>query len=321
MMNIWAFKPTSQIVETTVQSISWQKGSTGKMTPVLNINEVLVSGAYVSRVTANSLRFLKLHKAGVGSVIKVKRSGEVIPCLVSVVKPSEVYDIPEGCTEKGAHLYQGIEVKIFERLVESMANTVLNFGGSLVQKIKDHYFVEGERDWSAFYKMRSQYWFDKHFTDHERDLIKKGFDGIDNMKYYAELIARCNLPDIGDSAIDKIIRGGKLPSHSQASWDKYGSMVYSARALLQNVMGLQLLDRAPEVAKVESKGKVAITGKHAMSRKDMEAKLVEMGYEPVGSVNKDTAYLVIADVDSTSSKAVGARKLGVTIIGSLDELK
>jgi NAD-dependent DNA ligase len=254
-------------------------------------------------------------------VIKVKRSGEVIPCLVSVVKPSEVYDIPEGCTEKGAHLYQGIEVKIFERLVESMANTVLNFGGSLVQKIKDHYFVEGVSDWSAFYEMRSQYWFDKHFTDHERDLIKKGFDGIDNMKYYSELIARCNLPDIGDSAISKITKGVKLPSHSEKSWTEYEGMVASARALLQNVMGLQLLDRAPEVAKVESKGKVAITGKHAMSRKDMEAKLVEMGYEPVGSVNKDTAYLVIADVDSTSSKAVGARKLGVTIIGSLDELK
>ena len=69
------------------------------------------------------------------------------------------------------------------------------------------------------------------------------------------------------------------------------------------------------------KGKVAITGKHAMSRKEMEAKLVEMGYEPVGSVGKDTAYLVIADVNSTSSKAVGARKLGIKLIGSLDELQ
>jgi DNA ligase (NAD+) len=319
--SIWAFKPTSQVVETTVRSISWQKGSTGKMTPVLNVDEVLVSGAYVSRVTANSFRFLQSHKAGVGSVIKIKRSGEVIPCLVEVVTPSEVYNIPEGCVEKGAHLYQGIEVRIFERLVESMANSVLNFGGSLVQKIKDHYFVEGVGDWSAFYDMRTQYRFENHFTDHEKDLIKQGFGAIDNMAYYSELIARCNLPDIGDSAIGKIVRGEKLPSHSNASWEKYGRRVEEARSLLQNSLGLVLLDQDPRIGvTVGLKGKVAITGKHEMSRKEMEAKLVEMGYEPVGSVGKDTAYLIIADVNSTSSKAVGARKLGVKLIGSLDEL-
>ena len=201
------------------------------MTPVLNVNEVLVSGAYVSRVTANSLRFLESHKAGVGSVIKIKRSGEVIPCLVEVVVPSEIYNIPEGCVVKGAHLYQGIEVRVFERLVESMANTVLNFGGSLVQKLKDHYFVKGVSDWRAFYDMRTQYRFYKEFTDHEKDLIKQGFYAIDSMMYYSELIARCNLPDIGDSAIGKIIRGEKLPSHIQASWDKYGRRVEEARAL------------------------------------------------------------------------------------------
>ena len=43
------------------------------------------------------------------------------------------------------------------------------------------------------------------------------------------------------------------------------------------------------------------------------------GHKVVGSVSKNTAYLVIADVNSTSSKAKKAREVGTKLI-SPDEL-
>jgi DNA ligase (NAD+) len=64
----------------------------------------------------------------------------------------------------------------------------------------------------------------------------------------------------------------------------------------------------------ESKGKVCMTGKGPDTRQILEAKLFQMGYESVDSVTKDTSILVVDDLDSTSSKMLKAKKLGIKIM-------
>lgn len=61
---------------------------------------------------------------------------------------------------------------------------------------------------------------------------------------------------------------------------------------------------------------VCISGKLPSGKKkaDYEAPLKAAGYELVDEVSKGLTYLVLADPDSTSSKAVKARKLGIEII-------
>ena len=61
---------------------------------------------------------------------------------------------------------------------------------------------------------------------------------------------------------------------------------------------------------------VCISGKLLSGRKksDYEAPLKSTGYSLVDDVSKDLNYLVLAEPDSTSSKAVKARKLGVEVI-------
>ncbi len=62
--------------------------------------------------------------------------------------------------------------------------------------------------------------------------------------------------------------------------------------------------------------KVCISGKLLSGRKkaDYEAPLRSAGYSLVDDVTKDLNYLVLAEPDSTSSKAVKARELGVEVI-------
>lgn len=69
-----------------------------------------------------------------------------------------------------------------------------------------------------------------------------------------------------------------------------------------------------------SKGTVAITGKLPSGKKKNEFKdpLEKAGYELVDKVSKDLTYLVLADPNSTSSKAVKARKYGVKLISEDD---
>ena len=70
-------------------------------------------------------------------------------------------------------------------------------------------------------------------------------------------------------------------------------------------------------------GKVfVLTGKMPKKRNEYEAMITSKGGIVAGSVSKNTDYLVIADVSSTSSKAVKARKLGTKLISpeELEEL-
>lgn len=70
-------------------------------------------------------------------------------------------------------------------------------------------------------------------------------------------------------------------------------------------------------------GKVfVLTGKMPKKRNEYEAMITSKGGIVAGSVSKNTDYLVIADVNSTSSKAEKARKLGTMLISptELEEL-
>ena len=70
-------------------------------------------------------------------------------------------------------------------------------------------------------------------------------------------------------------------------------------------------------------GKIfVLTGKMPKKRNEYEAMIISKGGIVASSVSKNTDYLVIADVSSTSSKAVKARKLGTKLISpeELEEL-
>jgi DNA ligase (NAD+) len=60
--------------------------------------------------------------------------------------------------------------------------------------------------------------------------------------------------------------------------------------------------------------KIAITGSTKTKRSDLEKFISDNGGENKSSVGKSCTHLVIADVNSTSSKAVAARKLGIKLI-------
>lgn len=71
------------------------------------------------------------------------------------------------------------------------------------------------------------------------------------------------------------------------------------------------------VAQVESKGKVAITGKLSVPRKQLEQELRAAGYEP-GEISRDTKFLITDDPHSTSSKNKKASEWGIQKITETD---
>lgn len=86
----FAFKMvlSDQIVEAIVIGIDWNISRHGYIKPTVKINPVEIGGVTIKNATAFNAKYVKDNKLGPGSMIKLVRSGDVIPHIVEVKSPS-----------------------------------------------------------------------------------------------------------------------------------------------------------------------------------------------------------------------------------------
>jgi NAD-dependent DNA ligase len=86
----FAFKDTSQMTKVKVKviSVDWAISKDGYIKPKLSIEPTKLAGVTISNVTAFNAKFVKDNILGPGAVIELIRSGDVIPHIVKVIKPS-----------------------------------------------------------------------------------------------------------------------------------------------------------------------------------------------------------------------------------------
>ncbi|MDR6737338.1 DNA ligase (NAD+) [Sphingobacterium sp. 2149] len=107
----WAisYKFKAERVETGLNSISYQVGRTGAVTPVANLQPVLLAGTTVKRASlhnANEIARLDLHEH---DTVFVEKGGEIIPKIIGVnytkrLPGSTSFVYPTSCPECGSEL-------------------------------------------------------------------------------------------------------------------------------------------------------------------------------------------------------------------------
>ena len=80
-----AFKFQAEIAETTIKSITFQVGRTGVITPVAELDPVVVSGTTVSRATLHNEDYIKLKDIRINDQVRIHKAGEIIPEVIDVV--------------------------------------------------------------------------------------------------------------------------------------------------------------------------------------------------------------------------------------------
>ncbi|RKG70630.1 NAD-dependent DNA ligase LigA [Corallococcus sp. CA054B] len=102
-----AYKFPPEEESTTVEDIGIQVGRTGALTPVAHLKPVKVGGVTVSRATLHNEDELRRKNVRKGDTVFVRRAGDVIPEIVSVVlskrpEDSQPFTFPTHCPVCGA---------------------------------------------------------------------------------------------------------------------------------------------------------------------------------------------------------------------------
>ncbi len=102
-----AHKYPAQEQLTTVQAIDVQVGRTGKLTPVAKLAPVFVGGVTVTNATLHNEEEARRKDVRIGDTVVVRRAGDVIPEVVSVVldrRPEGTvpFSMPDACPVCGS---------------------------------------------------------------------------------------------------------------------------------------------------------------------------------------------------------------------------
>ena len=80
-----AYKFPAQQIVTKLLSVDRQVGRTGILTPTANLEPVMLSGVTISRASLHNADFIKDKGILLGDSVRIQRSGEVIPYVLSPV--------------------------------------------------------------------------------------------------------------------------------------------------------------------------------------------------------------------------------------------
>ena len=90
--------------EVEVLRVVHQTSRTGRVSPVAELVPTKLSGATLSRATVHHYNMVKTNGVGPGAIIKLVRSGLVIPKIEAVIKRAEP-ELPKNCPSCGATLF------------------------------------------------------------------------------------------------------------------------------------------------------------------------------------------------------------------------
>jgi DNA ligase (NAD+) len=80
-----AWKEEQESVQTTLLSVEWQVGKSGKVSPVAILDTVVIGEANISRATLNNQAYIEALDLELGCAVEVIRSGEIIPKIIGRV--------------------------------------------------------------------------------------------------------------------------------------------------------------------------------------------------------------------------------------------
>jgi DNA ligase (NAD+) len=92
-----AYKKNTEFHDIEVEGLQWQTAKSGRITPVVLLKPTKVSGVTISKATGHHAGNVIQNRIDWGAIVRVCRSGQVIPYIESVIKPAGSVGYPNNC--------------------------------------------------------------------------------------------------------------------------------------------------------------------------------------------------------------------------------
>lgn len=347
-----AHKFPAQEALTVVEDITVQVGRTGAITPVARLAPVFVGGVTVTNATLHNEDEVRRKDVHIGDTVSVRRAGDVIPEVVSVVsdkRPANArrFEMPIACPECGSHILKQADEAVarctgglfcpaqrkqaITHYASRRAMDIEGFGEKLVDQLVDANLV---------HTLADIYQLDLAALSNLERMAKKSaqniLDALETSKTttLARFIYSLGMRNVGEATAKDLAKHfGNLPALMQATTEDLlkvrdvGPVVAESITNFFSEAHNQIVIAALLTAGItwpESEGKqvpighlvgktFVLTGTLPnLSRDEAKEKLEAAGAKVSGSVSKKTDY-VIAGSDA-GSKLDKAQELGVTIL-------
>lgn len=348
-----AYKYKAEEAVTVLESITYQVGRTGAITPVANLQPVRLAGTTVKRASLHNADQIAKLDLRVGDRVYVEKGGEIIPKVTGVDtanRPPELQPVEyiSHCPECGTRLIRhegealhycpnesGCPPQIKGRIVHFISRKAMDIEGMGPETV-DLFVNEGlVKNYADLYDLKKE-----DLTGLERLADKSAqniIDGIARSKevpfervlfalgirYVGETVAKTLARHFGD--IDKLMMADseELQEVPEIGARIAGSLTEffeeeENRKLIKRLQdtGLQMKTEGQEQLSGALEGmRIVVSGTFEnFERKELKDIIEKHGGRNVGSVSGKTD-LIVAGEDMGPSKREKAEKLGIRIIG------
>lgn len=352
-----AFKFEAEETTTILESVSWNVGRTGKITPLAKVEAVELAGVTVQNCTLNNVGDIerKNLKFALGTRVFIRRSNDVIPeILGKVTEEQDGVEIiyPTACPACGTPLEQ--------RGAHLFCNNRLGCKPQIVARIT-HFASRDAMDIETFSEKTAEQLHDELNVHEPADLYTLKFDDLIKLDRFGEKKANNLLEAIEQSKgrdLASFLFALGIPNTGKSTTkvlaDHYGGLSAVMSATVEDLITLpdiggivaesivsffadpfqqaairKMLEQgvepkapdkpaAPVTDSFFSGKTVVLTGTlHQLGRDEAAARLEVLGAKVTGSVSKKTD-LVIAG-EKAGSKLAKAQELGIQVIEDENE--
>ncbi len=346
-----AYKFKAQEEVTTLKDVAFQVGRTGVITPVAILEPVQVGGVEVSNATLHNADQIEKLGLKIGDKVVIKRAGDVIPNIQSVLTESRTgkerpIQFPKKCPACGGHVARAegevafrctnvaCPAQMAEKVKHFASKRAMNIEGlgdkwvdqfaekGLVTRISDLYTLTVE----DLRKLERQ-------GERSSEKLIASIDAS-RTRPLARFLFGLGIRFVGERTGDLLATHfGSLDNFLKASsedllnveevGEKVAASISEFLADPKNIEEIKRLKKAgvkPEEAPKETSGPKTVAGKvfvitgelEGMSRRDAETLIRTHGGKVTSSVSKNTDFVVVGE--SPGSKLAKAQELGISLL-------
>lgn len=342
--NAFAYKPIAQKHVTTVRDVIWQMGRS-RVTPVAVVDPVEIDGAIVTKASLHNIENIKKLGIKINAKVEIIKANEIIPFITKVVEEGDSEINTDVCPSCGSPLVENngqyfctnpdCEEKIAQTIAFLGQKDVLNISGLSVATARK--IVETYPEKIKVFKQNIIFELSKEEFESLSGFATKSAEKLYNAVQQAcknvelpkFIKAMCVLGiggDVGKILADKFgsleeIVNAYMKHYDWTQLDGIGEKTAKALNSKSFLMAMEIKKyisikpyHKKEVSGAFANKVFVLTGKMEYPRQYYVDKIEAVGGKEGNSVTSNTDYLVIADINSQSSKAKKAREFGITLI-------